>query len=135
MFASSIAVAVGGALGSLARFWLTELCIRWLGATFPWGTVLVNITGCFIIGFFTIIAGPDGRLPMPPVTRLFVMIGICGGYTTFSSFSLQTITMLQRNDWLPAALNISGSVVLCLLATFAGVKAAAILNHLNAVPT
>jgi len=87
MYILSILVAVGGAVGSLARFWLAEACMHWFGARFPWGTLMVNVTGCLMIGLFTALSGPDGRLPVGANMRLFVMIGLCGGYTTFSSFS------------------------------------------------
>src|SRR5207247_5837935 len=83
-------IAIGGALGSVARFWFSGFVARQFGETFPWGTILVNVSGSFVIGFFATLASPDGRWLVPAGFRQFFMIGICGGYTTFSSFSLQT---------------------------------------------
>jgi CrcB protein len=131
MFESSLWVAIGGALGSLGRFWLTEACAVWFGTDFPWGTVIANVTGCFIIGFFAAFTGPDARILVSPVTRQFVMIGICGGYTTFSSFSLQTLNMAQKGDWGVAALHVAASVILCLLAVWLGAVAAGAVDQLK----
>jgi len=131
MFESSIYVALGGALGSLGRFWLAEAFAVWLGTGFPWGTVIVNITGCFVIGFFSTLTGPDGRILVSTVTRQFVMIGLCGGYTTFSSFSLQTLNMIQKGDWAQAGAHVATSVVMCLLAVWLGAMAASAFNQLK----
>jgi CrcB protein len=122
-------VAVGGALGSVARFWFSGTVARHFGETFPWGTFLVNVSGSFIIGFFATLTSPEGRWLVPPWFRqqLF-MTGICGGYTTFSSFSLQTLNLLQDREWLYAAGNILGSVVSCMVAVWLGHLLAASLN-------
>lgn len=128
---SYIWVAIGGALGSVARYWCSGVAARLIGETFPWGTLIVNVVGCLIIGFFATITGPDGRLLMGTIPRQFVMIGICGGYTTFSSFGLQTLNLLQDGEWLYAGCNIVGSVVLCLLAVWIGHVAAATFNALK----
>ena len=85
-------IAVGSALGGMARFWCSGLTARLVGETFPWGTMFVNVVGSFIIGFFATLTGPDGRIFADTLTRQFVMLGVCGGYTTFSSFSLQTLS-------------------------------------------
>jgi len=120
MLSQYLWVALGGALGSVSRFavsgWVAQ---RW-GETFPWGTVVANVTGSFLIGFFAAMTGPDGRWLVPANARAFVMIGLCGGYTTFSSFSLQTLNLLQEGEWLPAIGNVVGSVSLCLLAVWLG---------------
>ena len=84
-------VAIGGALGSVARFALDGLITARWGETFPWGTLTINITGSFLIGVFAAFSDPDGRVLVAPGVRQFLMIGICGGYTTFSSFSLRTL--------------------------------------------
>jgi fluoride exporter len=89
-------VAVGSALGGVARYWLSGVAARIGGETFPWGTLLINVLGSFVIGFFGTLTGPDGRLFVSPTGRQFVMVGICGGFTTFSSFSLQTLNPLTR---------------------------------------
>ncbi len=133
MFESSIWVAVGGALGSLGRFWLAEAFASWLGTGFPWGTVIVNVTGCFAIGFFSTLTGPDGRVLVATVARQFFMIGICGGYTTFSSFSLQTLNMAQKGDWGQAGIHVAASVFLCLLAVWLGAISAHALNQLKGI--
>ena len=88
---------------------------RHFGETFPWGTLLVNVIGSFAIGFFATLTGPDGRWLVPGRWREFFMIGICGGYTTFSSFSLQTLSLAEEGEWLRAGGNILGSVALCLV--------------------
>jgi CrcB protein len=126
-------IAIGSALGGSARYWLSGFVATRFGETFPWGTIIVNITGSFVIGFFATLTGPDGRLLVPPTTRQFVMVGLCGGYTTFSSFSLQTLTLAQDGQWLEAGGNIVLSVVLCLVAVWLGHIAAATLNQMKGV--
>jgi CrcB protein len=129
MLASSIAVALGGALGSLGRYWIAELFAALGIMAFPWATLFANVTGSFLIGVITTLTGPDGRLLVAPELRQFWMVGVCGGYTTFSSFSLQTLTLAQGGEWARAGLNVVLSVVLCLLAVWLGHLAAAALNR------
>ena len=86
----------------MARYWLSGVSARLFGETFPWGTLLVNIIGSLIIGFFVALTGPEGRYNVDPDMRLFVMVGLCGGYTTFSAFSLQTMVLMQEGEWLQA---------------------------------
>jgi fluoride exporter len=121
---SYIWIAIGGALGSVARYWCSGVIARLIGETFPWGTLIVNVTGSLVIGFFATITGPDGRLLMGTIPRQFVMVGICGGYTTFSSFSLQTLNLMQDGEWLYAGANIVASVIACLIAVWLGHVAA-----------
>jgi CrcB protein len=121
-------IAVGSALGGIARFALSSLIANWFGQTFPWGTLIVNVTGSFVIGFFATLSGPDGRLLVPGDIRQFVMVGLCGGYTTFSSFSFQTMTLAQDGEFMRAGLNVGASVVLCLLSVWLGHTAAAAMN-------
>ena len=121
----------GSAIGGAARYWCTGFAARLFGETFPWGTLLVNITGSLIIGFFATLTGPDGRIFVSSTTRQFVMIGLCGGYTTFSSFSLQTLNLVQDSEWLQAGGNIVGSVVLCLFAVWLGHILAASINAMK----
>jgi CrcB protein len=113
-------IAIGGALGSVARFWCSGVAARLIGETFPWGTVIVNVIGSFIIGFAATSMGPDGRMFIGTTARQFVMAGFCGGYTTFSSFSLQTLNLLQDGEWLYALANVGLSVILCFIAVWAG---------------
>jgi CrcB protein len=122
-------IAVGGALGSLARYWLSEAIALAIGPAFPWGTVLVNISGSLVIGAVAGGAGAHGRWIESEFARQFIMVGLCGGYTTFSAFSLQTVSMLQAGDVGRAGLNVAGSIVLCLLATWLGFAATAALTR------
>ena len=124
-------IAIGSALGGVARFWCSGFVATRIGELFPWGTLFVNVTGSFIIGFFATLTGPDGRLLVGPTVRQFVMVGFCGGYTTFSSFSLQTLGLLRDGDWLRAGLNIGGSVLMCMIGVWLGHVAAASLNQLK----
>jgi CrcB protein len=124
-------VAVGGALGTTGRYWLSGVVARLIGETFPWGTLSVNVTGSFVIGLFAVLTGPDGRIFLGSTARQFVMIGLCGGYTTFSSFSLQTLALMNDGEWLYAGANIVLSVALCLLAVWAGSMLAANINAMR----
>ena len=112
-------VFLGGGLGSLARYGLSGLVDRHL-ETFPWGTLVVNVTGSFAIGLFATLTGPEGRWLAPSSFRVFFMIGVCGGYTTFSSFSLQTLALVEDGQWLRAAGNALLSVGLCLVGVWLG---------------
>ena len=113
-------VAVGSALGGMARFWCGEVALRLAGAAFPWGTLFINVLGSFVIGLFGTLTGPNGRFLIEPTARHFVMAGLCGGYTTFSAFSWQTLNLINDGEWLRAGGNVAGSVVLCLAAVWAG---------------
>jgi CrcB protein len=115
-----LSVMLGGALGTGARYWVSGFVAQRSGEFFPLGTLLVNITGSFVIGFFAAATDPQGRLFVSPAFRQFFMIGLLGGYTTFSSFSLQTLDLAQTGDWLRAGLNIFLSLGGCLLAVWAG---------------
>jgi CrcB protein len=122
-------VMLGSALGGGARYWLSGVIANRIGETFPWGTILVNVSGSLVIGFFATLSGPDGRLLVGTEARQFVMIGLCGGYTTFSSFSLQTLNLVREGEWLYAGMNIGVSVVLCLLAVWLGHVLAVSVNR------
>jgi CrcB protein len=124
-------IMIGSALGGAARYWCSGFAANHFGETFPMGTLLVNVTGSFIIGFFATLTGPDGRLLVRTETRQFVMVGICGGYTTFSSFSLQTLNLIRDGEMKLATANIALSLALCLLAVWLGYAAAASLNQLK----
>lgn len=118
-------IAIGGALGSVSRAWMALAVARITGPQFPWGTILINIVGSFVIGFFGTLTANDSRFSVPSDARAFVMVGICGGFTTFSSFSLQTLELARDGRMAQAAGNIGLSVVLCLLAVAAGHYSAA----------
>jgi CrcB protein len=124
-------VAIGGALGSVARFGLNGLISARFGETFPWGTLLINVTGSFLIGIFAAYSDPDGRVLISPGIRQFLMIGICGGYTTFSSFSLQTLRLAQDREWLYAGGNVILSVTLCMIAVWLGWMLGSMLNSMK----
>jgi len=114
-------IAIGGALGSMARYWCTGVGARLFGESFPWGTLAINILGSFVIGFFVALTSPEGgRYIVDPNVRAFVTVGLCGGYTTFSAFSLQTMVLMQEGQWLHAGGYIIGSVILCLLFVWLG---------------
>lgn len=125
-------IAVGGALGSMARFFVSSSFAKVLGEVFPWGTIIVNITGCFIIGILATITGPDGRLVVPPDFRQFLLIGICGGYTTFSSFGLQTLNLLRDGDFVGAGGNALISFIACMIAVWLGAVLGQVFNQVRA---
>jgi CrcB protein len=124
-------IFLGGGLGSLARYAASGLVARQVGETFPWGTMAVNVTGSLVIGMFAAATAPDGRWFASPNTRAFVMIGLCGGYTTFSSFSLQTLELLRAGEWLRAGGNALLSFILCLLGVWLGDLLASGYNSLG----
>ena len=124
-------ISIGGALGTAARYWCSGFVANHFGETFPWGTLLINIVGSLVIGFFATITGPDGRVFVGTEMRQFVMVGICGGYTTFSSFSLQTLNLVRDGEMAWALANIGMSVVLCLVAVWIGHFAATHFNQLQ----
>ena len=113
-------IAAGSALGGVLRYWSSGWLARLAGETFPWGTITVNLLGSFLIGVFATITGPDGRILASTVTRQFFMIGLFGGFTTFSSFSLETLALVQDGQWLQASGNVAASVGLCLVGVWLG---------------
>jgi fluoride exporter len=121
-------IAIGSALGGMARHWCTMAGTAWFGAAFPWGTLFINIFGSFVIGLFFALTGPEGRFDASLNARLFVMTGLCGGYTTFSAFSLQTLSLFQDGAILRGSGYVAASVVLCLLGVWAGYALATALN-------
>jgi fluoride exporter len=113
-------IAIGSALGGMARHWCNALATEWLGPSFPWGTLFINVTGSLIIGFFFALTDSGGRFDVSANAKLFVMTGICGGYTTFSAFSLQSLTLFQQGAWLRGGGYVAASLTLCLVAVWAG---------------
>lgn len=116
----TLLIAVGSGVGGVLRYLVSGLVARTLGEVFPLGTLAVNVLGSFVIGLFVALTGPDGRLLIDPRLRQAFTLGVCGGFTTFSSFSMQTLALLQDGEWELAALNVVASLVLCLLAVWAG---------------
>ena len=115
--AALINVALGGALGSLARYLVGIYAGRWLGTAFPWGTLFINVSGSFLIGVFA--ESFALRWDAGQATRVFLVVGICGGYTTFSTFSLEIVTLLNRGEFVAASAYMVASVVLSVAALYA----------------
>jgi CrcB protein len=116
-----LSIAAGGALGSMARYATGVYVARWLGTAFPYGTLLINIVGSFLIGAFA--ESFALRWDVSQTTRVFLVVGICGGYTTFSTFSLDIVTLINRGEMLTAGLYIVASVTLGLLGLYGGLYA------------
>jgi len=124
-------IALGSALGGAARYWCSGLVAQRVGEVFPWGTLVVNVVGSLLIGMLGAMSEPDGRWYLEPSTRQFLMIGVLGGFTTFSSFSLQTLNLLRDGEWLHAIANVLGSVSACLLAVWLGFSLVARFSQLR----
>jgi CrcB protein len=122
-------VAIGGALGSVARYGFTGLVARVAGVTFPWGTLLVNVLGSLVIGVLGALASADGKPLVAGDARAFLMVGVLGGFTTFSSFSIDTLSLARSGAWGAAGANVLGSVVLCLVAVAIGYYVTATLQR------
>ena len=123
----TLLVGAGGALGSVARYWFGLLAFP-LSRELPVATIIINILGSFAIGCFGTLTLGHGRYPLPERARLFFMVGVCGGFTTFSSFSLQTLDLLRGGAVGWAMINIAVSVLCCLGAVAAG---HALASHMN----
>ena len=126
-FTTCLLVMIGGALGTLARYAVSVLALP-ISRDLPWGTILINVAGSFVIGLFGTLTLAHGRFPVSENIRLFVMIGLCGGFTTFSSFSLQTLDLLRSGAVLRASINIVASLLLCIGAVAVGHTVAAHVN-------
>jgi CrcB protein len=124
-------VAAGSALGGMARYWCSGVIAHRIGETFPWGTLTVNVAGSFAIGLFAALVEPEGRFFIGPAARQFIMIGIFGGFTTFSAFSVQTLALMREGEVLRAGMNVALSVVLCLVAVWLGYLLASSANGLR----
>ena len=127
-FTSCLVVMLGGAVGTLARYLVSVFALP-LNREFPWGTIAINVTGSFVIGFFGTLTLAEGRYPVSENLRLFVMVGLCGGYTTFSAFSLQTLELIRFGSPIRGAINIAVSVMLCLGAVALGHALGSSLNN------
>ena len=122
-------IALGSALGGVARYWLSGVVARRFGEAFPAGILIVNVSGSFVIGFVAALTDPTGRFLISVPARQFVMLGVLGGYTTFSSFSLQTLELAREGEWLYASANVVLSVVLCLLCVWGGHEVGRMINR------
>ena len=114
-----LAIAGGGALGSLARFWVSTGIYQLFGRSFPWGTLVVNLSGSFVMGFLFVLFLE--RLAAAPEWRAAVLVGFLGAFTTFSTFSIETLSLMEEGLLLKALLNVAASVLVCLLACWVGV--------------
>ena len=113
-----IAIAIGGAIGAVARYALSMLVLRVSGTLFPLGTFVVNVVGCLVFGA---IAGASAeRVQIPPATRLFLLTGVLGGFTTFSSYAFETFVLMRDGQMFWAAINVAGQVVAGLVGMWAG---------------
>ena len=112
-----LAVAAGGALGSVARYMVGVGSTKVFGLSFPWGTLIINIVGSFLIGVFVEMFAL--RWDLPQEARVFLTVGICGGFTTFSAFSLDAYVLIERGEWWLATAYVAGSVVLSIAALVA----------------
>lgn len=124
-------IALGSAFGGMARYAFAVVFAARAGEAFPWGTLFVNVSGSFLIGFLTYLASPDGRPVLGTELRQLLLVGFCGGYTTFSSFSLQTLHLLHEGEPVRAGLNVLGSVGLCMAAVWLGYLLALSLRQLR----
>src|SRR5690348_14217306 len=125
-FSDFLLIGVGAFLGANVRFWVTTLFSSWLGLSFPYGTLFINISGSFLLGFVLTLIG--NRLVADPTLRLLLGTGFLGGYTTFSTFSYDTIILLERGDLLPAATNAAASLLGSLVAAYLGIVVARMLG-------
>jgi CrcB protein len=113
-------VFVGGGIGACARYWLSGFVYRFLPTSFPYGNLFVNIFGCFLIGL--LMTSMEERFIAVPALRIFLTIGILGGFTTFSSFSYETVALFRDAEYIRASLNVLFSVCGSLAATVLGLK-------------
>ncbi len=111
-------VLAGGGVGAVARYWLSGVIPRWMGTDFPYGIFAINILGCFLIGL--LMTALEDRFLVDPALRIFLTVGILGGFTTFSSFSYETMMLMQDAEYLKAIVYVGGSVGLGLGGTIAG---------------
>ena len=133
MFSTYFWIGLGGGLGSMGRYGVSRIFAFWFGETFPWGTLVVNVSGSLLIGLLAgLTSDPNSRFLIAPDMRQFLLVGICGGYTTFSSFSLQTLALMRQGDMLEAGSNIVMSVIFCLMAVWLGLVLAGMINQVRA---
>ncbi len=117
----TLAIAAGGAFGAVARFWVSTGVYQWLGRSFPFGTLAVNVLGSFAMGLLAILLVE--RLSLGPEWRAMILIGFLGAFTTFSTFSFETLNLIEAGSFGKAGLNMAVSVIACVLAVWAGVIA------------
>jgi len=117
---NTVLIFFGAGFGGVVRYGVSNLIHSFLGRNFPYGTLIVNISGCFLMGFlFTLLL--DRFSAYNPQLRAFLLIGFLGGYTTFSSFSIETLNLIESGSWMSASFNILFSMILCMLGVWLGV--------------
>ena len=121
-WARTLVVGAGGFVGATLRYTLGGLVSRAVSPEFPWATLVVNVSGCFVIGLLAVLS--EERGPVSPSTRLFLMVGVLGGYTTFSTFGYETLSLMREGSHALAAANAGGQLVLGLAAVWAGMMVA-----------
>lgn len=126
-----LSVGLGAMIGSVARSLVSVGLLHIFGPGFGWGTLTVNVLGSLLIGLYATLTEPDGRVFVSPAKRQFVLAGFCGGFTTFSIFSLETLLLVERQAFALAAINVGGSVILWLLAVWTGYRLGVHLNRLK----
>ncbi len=124
-----LAVALGAAFGGAGRFWMSGAVTRLVGETFPWGTLAVNVLGSGVLAFFATVTGPGGRAFAPGPVRVFVGVGLCGAFTTFSTFSLETLNLVREGETARAVGNIGANLFLCLAGAWLGFTLAGVINQ------
>ncbi len=122
-------IALGSALGGAGRYWCSGFVATHIGETFPWGTLVVNVVGSLLIGLVAALSIPEGRFLIGPTARQFLMIGVFGGFTTFSSFSLQVLNLARDGEWLYASAYIGGSLLFCLVGVWLGYGLGVAMNR------
>ena len=120
-----LAISLGAIVGANARYWMGRSALRLLGPVFPYGTLAINVLGSFIVGWFMV--WTSERVLADPRWRLLIVIGFCGGFTTFSSFAFETMAYSEQGQWLLMATNIVANNILCLAAALAGMALARVL--------
>jgi CrcB protein len=126
MLRNSILVFLGGGIGAVARYWFSGAVHRVLPADFPYGTMAVNVVGCFLIGIMMALF--DGRTTMSPSARVFITIGVLGGFTTFSTFSFETVSLFRNGEVARACANAFVTMTLCLAGTAAAWMAVKVIT-------
>ena len=111
-------ISLGAIAGANLRYLVAQQVAKWTGPNFPYGTLAINVTGSFVLGFFVV--WTTGRAIADPRWRLMISVGFCGGYTTFSSFAYETFALVEQGQWLAAAANVAASNLLTLTAVVLG---------------
>jgi CrcB protein len=122
-------VALGGAIGSVLRYISSALAAAWFGTEFPYGTLIVNLSGAFIIGLVQQL-GTEALL-VPDDVRLFLTTGMMGGLTTYSTFSYETVRLMEANAWREAWINVGVTTAICLMLCFLGIAAGRLVSTIR----